>query len=293
MNALTERREVHGALIRAGQGFGCINPWPELGDESLSQELRRLKEGLPGKLGRRALQCAALDGDARRHRVSLYAGLEMPVCHGHLSGDNWDDVADFSVVKVKVDGSRMLKLREVLNQASQRFQRVRLDFNGTGNARLLISWWKSLRTQDREAVDYIEDPCPFDLHDWSEMEQEGLPLALDRSSKNGKFGYDVAVLKPSVEDIDLILSKERGDRRLVVTSYMDHALGQMYAAFECARMRQFDPRADMFHGLATHTLFEGDPFFDQLSLSDGRLSAIEGTGLGFDDLLEGLPWKEL
>jgi len=79
----------------------------------------------------------------------------------------------------------------------------------------------------------------------------------------------------------------------VVTSYMDHALGQMYAAYECARLRQFDPRADMFHGLATHTLFERDPFFEQLSLSGGRLSAVEGTGLGFDDLLEGLPWKEL
>lgn len=293
LNAKTERHEVRGALIKAGHGYGCINPWPELGDATLDEELDNLRNGFPLVLGQRALQCAAIDGEARKKRLSLFDSLEMPVCHGHLSGDDWETVAGFSVVKVKVDGSRMLRLRDLLAKANENFQRVRLDFNGTGNARILASWWKSLKTVEKELIDFVEDPCPFDKADWRMMMDEGLPLAMDRSQKSAKHGYDVAVIKPALEDIDLILQSERSDRRLVVTSYMDHAVGQMYAAYECARLRQFDLRADMFHGLATHSLFEKDPFFDRVEMNDGQLCAPEGTGLGFDDLLEDIPWKPL
>ena len=35
LNSLSNRRGFFGALIRVGEGYGCIHPWPELGDPPL------------------------------------------------------------------------------------------------------------------------------------------------------------------------------------------------------------------------------------------------------------------
>ena len=37
LNAISGRREFEGALIRVGDGFGGIHPWPELGDPMLEK----------------------------------------------------------------------------------------------------------------------------------------------------------------------------------------------------------------------------------------------------------------
>jgi O-succinylbenzoate synthase len=80
----------------------------------------------------------------------------------------------------------------------------------------------------------------------------------------------------------------RTSREIVVTSYMDHAIGQMFAA-------QFAAAHGVTNvcGLFTHVLYEPDPFFERVRAEGPRLLAPEGTGIGFDDLLESLPWKTL
>ena len=42
LNAVSERTEFEGALIRIGDGFGCLHPWPELGDPGLEDLLEEL-----------------------------------------------------------------------------------------------------------------------------------------------------------------------------------------------------------------------------------------------------------
>ena len=75
---------------------------------------------------------------------------------------------------------------------------------------------------------------------------------------------------------------------------MDHAVGQAWAAAEAARLAQGPDGARMYEsGLLTHRCFDSDEFFERVSVKECRYQSNGGTGLGFDDLLEGLPWKRL
>jgi len=46
-------------------------------------------------------------------------------------------------------------------------------------------------------------------------------------------------------------------------------------------------------GLMTHVLYEPDAFFERVERDGARLLPPRGTGLGFDDLLERLPWTSI
>jgi O-succinylbenzoate synthase len=69
---------------------------------------------------------------------------------------------------------------------------------------------------------------------------------------------------------------------------MDHPVGQFGAAYVAAS-HESAARC----GLMTHVLYEPDAFIDRIERDGARLLPPRGTGIGFDDLLEGLPWKTL
>ena len=75
---------------------------------------------------------------------------------------------------------------------------------------------------------------------------------------------------------------------------MDHAIGQSFAAWEAATAwRELGGRLDLC-GLSTQHLFAEDPFFKKLHAYGGILEVDRnGTGLGFDDVLNDLPWRRL
>ncbi|RYD25544.1 MAG: hypothetical protein EOP86_27180, partial [Verrucomicrobiaceae bacterium] len=104
-------------------------------------------------------------------------------------------------------------------------------------------------------------------------------------------GFAVRVLKPAVEAV----SDRNRDRNLgpgvpvVFTSAMDHPVGQLFAAYEAARFG--GPQLEA--GLLTHRLFEADAFTEMLGSTGPVLRLPGGTGLGFDHLLESLPWLPL
>ena len=97
--------------------------------------------------------------------------------------------------------------------------------------------------------------------------------------------YDVVVVKPALEDVPATT------KEIVITSYMDHPVGQLFAAYVAATYSAGRPPP--VAGLATHILFESDPFIERMQLDGARLVPPPGTGIGFDDLLESLPWKKL
>ncbi len=257
-----------GALIRVGDGFADVHPWPELGDEPLDEQLRSLARGEPTALAVQSLRFAEADGAARRRGQSLFQGLTIPSSH-------WpgiDPPAGFDTAKVKCGPGGVDGLPPHV--------RLRLDFNAT----LAPDELEPIAlTLPRERIDFIEDPCPYDAATWIRLrERTGLRLALDRET--GAEGVDVVVIKPAVQ------SFPRTSKEIVVTSYMDHALGLMAAAWVAASHAD---RVSSRCGLFTHVLFEADPFFDRIGSDGPRLLAPEGTGFGFDDLLESLPWKKL
>ncbi len=249
-----------GALLRAGDGFADVHPWPELGDAPLDEQLALLGRGETTPLTRASLHLARIDGEARRRGVSLFAGLAIP--ESHWPGA--DPPPHFDTVKIK----GMQPLPEQV--------RIRIDFNATLTPEEFL---RIAETLPRERIDFIEDPCPYDEGVWRALrEQTGLRLAVDRVAG----AADVVVHKPALS----IEWPSHPD--VVVTSYMDHALGQFGAAYAAAT-HEVNPRC----GLFTHVLYEADAFFERIESDGARLLPPRGTGLGFDDLLESLPWQSI
>ena len=124
----------------------------------------------------------------------------------------------------------------------------------------------------------------YDAKQWEELAREmPFDLAVDRASSSAIAGYAVRIVKPAWEEVP----KDRA--RTVITSAMDHPLGQLFAAWEAAR---FEGNLDDC-GLLTHWLFEPDLFSESLGVDGCRLVPPQDAGLGLGELLDTLPWKAL
>jgi O-succinylbenzoate synthase len=251
-----------GALIRVNGGFSDVHPWPELGDAPLDEQLARLRRGETTPLTASSLRFAVVDAAARRDGRSLFDGLTIPPSHWPGA----DPPAGFDTVKLK-------SIDHIPDNV-----RLRIDFNATLTA---VEFERIAATLPRERIDFIEDPCPYDAATWRALRAStGLRLALDRGT--GTEDVDVIVVKPAVQEIPSTHAE------IVVTSYMDHPLGQLCAAYAAATAH-----ITTTCGLVTHVLYESDPFIERMHIDGTRLVAPGGTGFGFDDLLEHLPWKSL
>ena len=255
-----------GVLIRAGDGFADVHPWPELGDASVDEQLALLARGETSPLTRASLHLAQLDADARRRGVSLFEGLTIPESHWPGS----DPPEEFDTVKLK--GVSTIPPRV----------RLRIDFNATLTAEEFL---RIAETLPRDRIDFIEDPCAFEERTWSDLrERTRLRLALDRATAQPpNRATDVLIHKPALND-----TFPQFEGEIVVTTYMDHPVGQFGAAYVAATHR-----VSARCGLFTHVLFESNEFLERIRADGARLLPPEGTGIGFDDLLERLPWQRL
>jgi o-succinylbenzoate synthase len=254
-----------GALLRVGDGFADVHPWPELGDAPLDEQLSLLARGETTALTSASLHLLSADATARARGVSLFDDLTIPLSHWPGA----DPPTAFDTVKIKDVSAMPADVR------------LRIDFNATLSPSAFVEIANRL---PRDRVDFVEDPCPYDLDVWRELrETTGLRLAFDQKG-TPRGGYDVAIWKPA-------LQPTRPDAEsIVVTSYMDHPVGQFGAAWVAAVHAE---RVDRRCGLMTHVLYEPNEFIEAIRTDGARLLPPPGTGIGFDDLLERLPWKRL
>ncbi|HEY6136354.1 MAG TPA: hypothetical protein VI670_01190 [Thermoanaerobaculia bacterium] len=247
LSALAGARPREGALLRVGDGFADVHPWPELGDALLDEQLSLLARGETTPLTRRSLWFASM------WRRGLFEGLEIP--RSHWPGT--DPPEGFDTVKIKMPGG-----------ALPDGYRLRLDFNNDAEAFARVA-----PALPRERIDFVEDPCPYEPSTWRDLQRRGFRLALDRVVATE--GVDVLVVKPAVQDVPKVSIP------IIITSYMDHPIGQLHAAYVAAGSRETC-------GLVTHVLYENDPFIERMRIGDARLVPPD-----FTDLLEALPWKRL
>ncbi|HEV7923104.1 MAG TPA: hypothetical protein VGR02_20160 [Thermoanaerobaculia bacterium] len=261
LSALAGAAPRRGALILVDGGVADVHPWPELGDDPLDVQLARLARGETTSLTRRSLEFARVDGAARAAGRSLFEGVTVP--ESHWPGPEPPDA--FQVAKIKF-GARIPER-----------VRLRIDYNALLSADEFLEVAQSLPA---DRVDFVEDPCPYDAATWCMLrERTGLRLALDRGFETN--GVDVWIVKPAVQEVG------SHERPIVITSYMDHPVGQLHAAYIAAQ------HATDICGLVTHVLYEPNEFSESLRLDGARLVPPSGTGIGFDDALERLAWKRL
>lgn len=284
-NARSARRVLEGFLIRVAGGYGSVMPWPELGDAPLQEQWQAFRSGGTTPLLERARAGAAADAAARREGRSLFDQAPVPLSHATLTG-----AADFAALRA--EGFTAAKLKggpdwgDVLGRmrlAVAAGLRVRVDFNGSLQEASFLAFARAAE-DIKDRVDFVEDPLPYEPSRWERLRREtGWRLALDRLAGPELGGFDVRVLKPALE------AARRRPGPVVFTSYLDHPLGQAFAAWEAARYGDGQELA----GLLTHRLFAPDAFSERLAPRGPAWSGPGGTGLGFDDLLEALPWVPL
>lgn len=305
LNAVSRRRDFHGALILVEGGVGCLHPWPEFGDAPVEEQVVLLREGGSSKVIERALYMASVDGEARRNDVSLFEGLEIPPCHY-----SWDQnqPSPPQMKRVLEEGWQAIKTKgwqnvgEVLRwldsfagkDVTGRI-RLRVDFNSCLEPYQFRNFMEWMTPRVRERLDFVEDPFPYDAASWSEMQEKlYVRLALDKQLRGSTEGYDIAVLKPGRRDWRELAETVPAHAKVVMTSAMDHAIGQSFAAYEAAvAWQELGARLDLC-GLSTEHLFAQDDFFARLQSRGGQLTVDRnGTGLGFDEILNKLPWQRL
>lgn len=301
LNAKSSRREIRGALVRIGEGFACIQPWPELGDPTLTKCLEDLAGERRRAIVRRAVRCAKEDGDARFIGDHLLEEIDLPESHATLP---WQD--ERIVVSAVEKGFRSVKLKAgkeprseaafLTEMASQHpGLRWRIDCNESFDPDQAAAFIRMIPEEIWQRIDFIEDPCPYSPTTWKELYRIfRIPLAVDREAAPTCDAAQVMIIKPAVDEPWLLAEAAAGrGQQVVVTSYMDHPLGQCSAAWEAAKLNVQFPGLVGLCGLQTHQLFTPSDFAERLGRWSPTFKPPGGTGLGYDDILEKLPWEPL
>lgn len=305
LNSRSHTTRHEGALLRvdAGgvSGYSCLHPWQELGDTSLDELLLELKDGRMSRQVSCALHCAEVDREARAKGVSLFDGLDVPDSHATIVGgiDRVEiAVAEgFDTVKLKMgrDVDSDISFVREINEAFPEL-RLRLDFNGVLGAGRIEYFVREVGEGIRNQIDFLEDPCRLGDPIWEEIrDRYAVKTAVDRGIEGAGGEYDYAVVKPAINHTGQVCDTAlRTGHRVVVTSYMDHPLGQCFAAYCAGKMnKRYLGLIDKRAGLMTHGLYQPTAYTERLGEKSPTWKSPEGTGLGFDDLLEKESWERL
>jgi O-succinylbenzoate synthase len=303
---LVARADGHirqGALLRfefdEGVGYADLHPWPELGDLELASELKLLAEGHPGQLARRSTEFAKLDAIARAEGHWLFEGATVPPSHLSLPYK----VTDLDLASAKNDGYKIIKVKgwqwttSELEAIQNSGLKLRFDFNSRPSyeaAKKTLEGWKNIGSENLDWIDFIEDPCPCEVSTWNALRSEfGIRLGLDFEPSTPETPYDVVINKPARESPEEAINRHgKNGQSLVITSYLDHPVGQSFAAYSASVAVREGLNLETC-GLVTHDVYTSTPFSDQLQVENSVLRPAPGTGIGFDDLLKKSEWTPL
>ncbi len=314
LNAVSKSQERRkGFLLRFefenSWGYSACHPWPELGDPTVAEQFESLKkfksegQGLTTLL-EQSFYFAQVDAEFRAEKKNIFLGLAVPRSHFLIS-----DLADFKQENFEERlgqgfQSFKIKIGTDLKSESQQIQnlftriqpdiQLRLDANGTLDLETFVPFWQSLSGDIQNKIQFVEDPVSFEQNpkSWLQLRDSyKIPLAKDFEPAP-KGQYDFLILKPAAQKTTQ-LQKEWGSIPLVVTSYMDHPLGQAQAAWAAAQLSQSAGLQVKECGLLSHHSYEKNEFSECLSQKGPEWLPPPGQGFGFDDLLEKQTWTEI
>jgi O-succinylbenzoate synthase len=299
------RQPKEGALLRIELakdkfGYADIHPCVKRGDLPLKDQLALLSEREKTQLTAQSLLFARFDALARKEKHYLFKDLTIPESNILIVNDHQDlesALKSPQVVKIKIGTDwkgKMDRLRTFLNTSKRPNASLRFDFSET----LTEDSFSDFLTKNKDIlpyVDYFEDPYLYDSAKWENSRNRfNVRLGCDHKSAQAlrhPNSCDVIIVKPATQIIDNTLFRRLRGRQLVITSYLDHPIGQLCAAYVAAGAKRAFPKESGICGVTTHQVFDPTPYSQRLQVENGRLlPPKKGHGWGYDDLLKGMTW---
>ncbi len=319
LNAKSRDSQREGALLRVDGGYADCFPWPELGDEPLAKQLEMLKSGELSDLTRRSLHFAEIDSKASVQEVNPWENLCLPPSHFLVTDFKiYEPTKEFSSllnslsaypsVKIKMGSVHLSFAVTFLERLTSALEgsniKIRLDFNESLNPDSADSFFSQLSESFFQRLDFVEDPCPWSPKVWETLNEKfKIRLGVDRALKSAvesehdggeSQAFQLLVVKPAkVDSMQMAEWAAAHMKRLVVTSYMDHPVGQMCAAFTAAKILALHPLLLDTCGLLSENLFEESDFSRTMNNMIAQRVLPIKSGWGFEDLLSSLEWRKL
>jgi O-succinylbenzoate synthase len=294
----SQQAQTYGALLRINDGFGAIHPWIQFGDLPLDQQLASIKNDIPTQLAKRSLYYIDIDRDARQKGISLFQDFKKFKSHKlfiSIDSINLENINNLETVKIKISNSN--NYIENLNKLSGIDNlKIRLDANCKFSFDEFCNFWDSLNQYVKTKIEFVEDPCPYDDKTWATLAgNKNVPIAYDFYGNNQiKDYYKYRVIKPVVQKFeDVIFDEIKRGVNICITSSLDHPLGVCIAAWEYNKLNKNHPGSLVTPGLTSFTNYQKDIFSEIIWDSNDQFKSPNGTGFGFDDLLDKLQWQKL
>ena len=313
LNAVSTGAAREGALIKIEDssgsiGYADLHPWVELGDIPLLSQLNDLKQRKISSQLYQTLFLAQKDAHARFKKQSLF--LDLPSIKNNFLISSLETVDQSLLKNIKDQGFEVLKIKvgrdfkkemARLNEIARAGFKMRLDFNAS------VSWFEfqmffaGLDDSTLESIQYVEDPCTYDVKNWREaqkitkiaMDNQFSKYAMTAADENSQGPvFDVLILKPAKMNIeDSITLCRKFNLQMTVTSYMDHPVGMLHALAVAMQLKKTLGAQILEAGCYTHHLYEADQFSEEINIQDANIIPPQGFGIGFDKILEALPWQ--
>ncbi|UXR64912.1 hypothetical protein EZJ49_01435 [Bdellovibrio bacteriovorus] len=311
LSAVANVTARQGALFKVEwsdghMGYADLHPWPELGDLSLQEQLEDLRMGRMTAQVEQSIWMARRDAVLRKQKKNIFDAGEK-IRNNYLLS-NYQDLKPgfldelkkqgFTTVKVKM-GRDLQQEAVALTHIAAAGLRMRLDFNAVGSWQIFEKFMTGLPPAVRVLIEYVEDPFPFDFHAWNEA-RKLCKIALDNQYDKVPWGklpsaaFDVLVIKPAKTDVDKAVAHcQKWNLKMTVTSYMDHPVGMLHALGVAMDLKKQYGDMILEAGCLTYRLFQMESFGAEINTQGPYLLKTKGLGIGFDRLLEALPWQPL
>lgn len=313
LNAVSAATARQGFLIKiedpnGAVGYADLHPWVELGDSPLSSQIEDMRLGKISSQLCQTLCLAQKDAHARLKKQSLFH--DLPSIKNNFLISNIAVVDSSSLKQIQDQGFDILKIKvgrdfkkemARLNDIARAGFKMRLDFNAS------VSWFEfqmffaGLDDATLENIQYVEDPCVYDVKIWGEaqkivkiaMDNQFSKYAMSRVSENSQGpAFDVLILKPAKMKIeDSINLCRKFNLQTTVTSYMDHPVGVLHSLAVAMQVKKSLGDQALEAGCYTHHLYQENQFSEEINIQNANIIPPQGFGIGFDKILEALPWQ--
>jgi O-succinylbenzoate synthase len=280
-------------------GYADCHPWPEMGDKPVEDQLAELRQRRTTALMRCSLRFARLDAEARNRSQCLLDHKAVPSSHFLITDLlAWTPQAveqliqqGYTHVKIKLGKHLGQEIAHLLQLFCASPLKLRLDFNEKLSADEFRAFLRAIE-KIKSSIEFIEDPTVFQPLQWKEFQENyEIALACDRQAAAALHWPESAqflIVKPAIESIDVFEKALR--EKVIITSYLDHPLGQLAAAYIAA---QTDPQRLKVHGLLSHYTYLPNIFSQGLAQQGPHFITPSGVGFGYDEQLSQVDWKAL